>query len=340
MVRVELKGIAKATAKGRVYWYAWRGGPRLHGEPGSPEFVASYNAAIENLKATDGDRFHSVIAFCKAGPFKGLAPSTRSKWTPWLDRIGKYFGDLRTVQFERTDKIRPVIIKWRSQWSDKPRTADYGMQVLSWVLSNAVDPMGKISRNPCEGIKRLYASDRSAIIWTDADIMQLKATCPVEVSRAVDLAVHTGLRLGDLLRLSWSHVGENAITIATGKSNRRREALIPLYADLRAVLDRIPKRATTILTSSRNRPWTVNGFGTSFDRAKRAAGLMERNLHFHDLRGTAATKFYVSGIPERAIAEIMGWEEEQVHKIIRRYVGRNAATEALIRQLNTDGKGT
>ena len=35
MVRVNLKGIAKVTAKGRTYWYAWRGGPRLRGEPGS-----------------------------------------------------------------------------------------------------------------------------------------------------------------------------------------------------------------------------------------------------------------------------------------------------------------
>jgi integrase len=334
--RAEVKYV-EVTAKGRVYRYAWRGGPRLRGEPGSPEFMASYNEAIESLKATDTDKFHSVIANCKAGPFKGLAASTRSKWTPWLDRIGKYFGDLRTAQFERIDKIRPVIIRWRSQWTDKPRTADYGMQVLSWVLSHAVDPLGKISRNPCEGIKRLYSSDRSAIIWTDADIAHLKSTCPIEVAHAVDLAAHTGMRLGDLLRLSWSHIGDNAITITTGKSNHRREAIIPLYDDLRATLLRIPKRATTVLSSSRNRPWTVNGFGTSFDRAKRAAGLMERNLHFHDLRGTAATKFYLSKIPERVIAEIMGWEEEQVHKILRRYVGRNAATEEVIRQLNKPG---
>jgi hypothetical protein len=31
----------------------------------------------------------------------------------------------------------------------------------------------------------------------------------------------------------------------------------------------------------------------------------------------------------------MGWEEKHVAKIIRRYVGRTAATEALIRQINS-----
>jgi hypothetical protein len=45
MVKVELKGVAKVTSKRRTYWYAWRGGPRLRGEPGSPEFITSYHEA-------------------------------------------------------------------------------------------------------------------------------------------------------------------------------------------------------------------------------------------------------------------------------------------------------
>ena len=79
------------------------------------------------------------------------------------------------------------------------------------------------------------------------------------------------------------------------------------------------------------RPAVGKGFASSFSRAKKLAGLDE--LHFHDLRGTAATRFYTAGLSERVIAEIMGWEEEHVGKIIRRYVGRAAATRATIRQL-------
>jgi integrase len=185
------------------------------------------------------------------------------------------------------------------------------------------------------GIKRLYEANRSEIIWQDADIDQIKAACSLEVGYAVDLAAHTGLRLGDLLRLSWSHVGDDAIRVTTGKSKHRRTAVIPLYDALRGLLARIPRRATTVLTSTKARPWTVNGFGTAFDRAKNAAGLRERDLHFHDLRGTAATRFYIAGIEARVITEIMGWEERQVDKILRRYVGQNVATEALLRKLNS-----
>jgi integrase len=213
------------------------------------------------------------------------------------------------------------------------------MQVLSRVLSHAVDPLGKIAGNPCEGIRQLYSGDRAEIIWTEADIAALKKECPAEIARAVDLASHTGLRLGDLLRLCWSHVDEDAITLASGKSRGRREAIIPLYDGLREVLARIPKHSTTILTNHCRRPWKPNGFGTAFNRAKIRAGMNKRNLHFHDLRGTAATRFYVAGLSNRVIAEILAWSEEQVERIIRRYVDRTAATKAAIRQLNEAQKG-
>jgi integrase len=221
------------------------------------------------------------------------------------------------------------------------------MQVLSRVLAYAVDPLGKIASNAWEGVKRLYNADRSEIIWTDADIAEFKRTggsrkigavqelpCSAELAFAIDLAAYTGLRLGDLIRVAWSHLGEHAIVLRTGKSRQRKEAIIPLYNELRAVLARIPKRATTLLTSGRSQPWTANGLSSAVQRAKQAAGWQQRDLHFHDLRGTAATKFYVAGLPVRVIAEIMGWEEEHVEKIIHRYVGRTAAIKATIEQLN------
>ena len=50
MVRMTLRGVNSTTKKlangtRRTYWYAWKGGPPLCGEPGTPEFIASYNEA-------------------------------------------------------------------------------------------------------------------------------------------------------------------------------------------------------------------------------------------------------------------------------------------------------
>lgn len=342
MVTVKLKGVHTVNAKGKAYYYAWRGGPKILGEPGSPQFMASYQEAMDSRNVPDNARFRSIVILYKSSPdYKKLADSTKRNWSRWLDRIADHFGDTRIAQFDRPQKIRPIIRQWRAKYADTPRTADYGMQVLSRVLSYAVDPAAKISTNPCDGIKQLYSNDRAAIIWTDEDIAQLKGarsktgklTCAEELGFAVDLAAHTGLRVSDLVRLSWSHVQSDMIAITTGKSNHKREAIIPLYDDLADLLKRIPKRSTCILTSSRGKPWTSDGLASSFHTAKQDSGMGDRNLHFHDLRGTAATKFYTAGIPERAIAEIMGWEEDDVAKIIRRYVDRTAATKAIIKQI-------
>jgi hypothetical protein len=69
-MRVVLKGIdsaRKRLADGsfRLYYYAWRGGPRLDGEPGSAEFVASYNRAIAT-RPTKGTRSHTIEALVDA----------------------------------------------------------------------------------------------------------------------------------------------------------------------------------------------------------------------------------------------------------------------------------
>jgi hypothetical protein len=83
MVRIDLKGIAKVNSKGRTYYYAWRGGPRLRGE-----FMASYNEAIESRRTPDAARFRSLVTLYKAsGDYKALADSTKRNWSRWLDRI-------------------------------------------------------------------------------------------------------------------------------------------------------------------------------------------------------------------------------------------------------------
>ncbi len=180
MAMVELKGLHTVKTKGKTYHYAWRGGPAVKATPGTPAFQAAYNEAIANRIAPDGKRFKSAVVLYKASEaYQELAASTRRNWSPWLDRITDHFGELSIAQFGRTEKIRPAIRKWRAKYADKPRTADYGMQVLSRVLAYCVDPLGKIGSNPCEGIKQLYSASRSEIIWTDADIEHLKKSCSV-----------------------------------------------------------------------------------------------------------------------------------------------------------------
>ena len=318
MTKIALKGINKVKVKGQFYYYLGRGrgAVRLKGEPGSPEFLESYQAARTPAQVLDKRRLKAWINLYREEKFGDLALSTQRVWRRWLDEIEDYFGGLSVQLFDRP-QIRRDITKWRDQWKKTPRTADLAKQVLSRVLGYLVE-QGELASNPCLAIPNLYHANRADKIWTNEDLAALLKVASPEVGWAARLAVLTGLRLGDLLRVRWEHVGAKYIVMPTSKSGNRRNARIPIYPELEELLAEIPKRAPTILTSSDKQPW--KGFGSSWDKTMKRAGLGSSGLHFHDLRGTAATMFFKALRKPEFVAEIMGWSPNKVDRIIARYV--------------------
>jgi len=200
MTSVVLKGLHRVRSGDRTYYYAWRGGPRIDAEPGSPEFIGRFLELTRKLPPSD--KIHGLVSAYRGSPaWTDLAVSTRTTWAPWLDRIRDDLGAMSIKTFDKPE-VRPVITRWRNRRKDRPRAADTGKQVLSAVLSFAVAE-GKLSANPCFGIPNLYSSDRSEIIWTQDDIDRFLLTSGPEIGWALRLAALTGLRQGDLLRLEW-----------------------------------------------------------------------------------------------------------------------------------------
>ncbi|MGB7827927.1 MAG: integrase, partial [Pseudolabrys sp.] len=98
-MRIRLTGLNRVTkrladGKTRVYWYAWKGGPPLRGEPGSAEFVASYNEAVAQ-KATPptGVLLALLFRFQESAEFQfGISPRTRRDYIKQIKRIERAFG--------------------------------------------------------------------------------------------------------------------------------------------------------------------------------------------------------------------------------------------------------
>lgn len=339
MARIKIKSAYRVTAKGHEYWYAWRGAgaPRLFSEPGSDAFIRELSDALASRITADNSKISGLIARYKADDeFKGLADSTRKNWTRWLDRIRDHFGSLSIRQFDRPS-IRVEIRKWHRSYKDTPRWADYGLQVLSALLSFAAGE-GLIQANPCKGseIPRLYDSDRADKIWTQDELNTLRKHASTDVFRAAQLGALTGLRQSDLLSLTWPQVTDLAIERPTRKSRRRKKrpkiALVPLYGELRAFLSTLPRTGQTVLTNTRGKQWRA--FGSSWNKAMHAAGLHDRDLHFHDLRGTAATRMFMANLTIREIAEILAWSEDRVERLIDRYVKRDEILRDRIRRID------
>lgn len=218
-VTVKLKHVHKVRSKGRIYYYAWRGGPRLQGEPGTPDFMSSYQEAWDHKKNSiqNGTLDALVVRYRESADFRNLRPLTRRDMTKALDRVRKEFGAMDLTAFEDI-RMRQAILEWRDEWANKPRTADYMVGTLRRVLSFGKD-RGLLGRNIAERIKPLYSVNRSHIIWTEAEIDKLCRLASPEIEAAVRLASLTGLRRGDLLKLPWNAIGEKSIVWQTSKTD-------------------------------------------------------------------------------------------------------------------------
>jgi len=219
-------------------------------------------------------------------------------------------------------RARGKFKEWRDGMAAKPRKADLAWSVLARVLSVAKD-RGLIAVNVCERGGRLYEADRAEIIWLAGHIAAFCAVASPELQFALLLALWTGQRQGDLIRLAWSQY--DGTHIRQGKTKAR--VLIPVGAPLKIVLDaRRPEKAEgPILRNSFGGPWTSDGSRASWGKAFERAKLGDADLHFHDLRGTAVTRLALSGCTTPQIAAITGHSPRDVDEILKaHYLGGQA----------------
>lgn len=332
-LRVTLKGVhtvRRKLADGsvRVHRYAWRGGPRLEGEPGSMEFMASYNRAIESRKALPPESFAWLVArYKESRAHTSLTPKNRNQEGRLLDRALDEFATAPIRIFDDV-RMRKDIREWHERQAATPRQADLALGTLRKVLNFAMSD-GLIAHNPASGHAQLHKSNRAEIIWTESDLEAICAVASSELTSAILLSARAGISRTDLTKLSWKEVGQHDIEYRRTKTNSF--ACCPLYDEIQAIIASIPKRGPLVLTNTRGLPWTPDGLSTAFYKARKKAGL--EHLRFHDLRGTAVSFLYGQGLGDEEVAEIVGWEVKDVRSIKRRYVSREAVASALIARL-------
>lgn len=308
-------------SKGKLYGYLEVGSERIrvHGAQNSPEFNANLER-IRHQKKTQPLRTIAQLAaaFLKSESFSDYAESTKRQWRPWLiTRIPDELGMLRIRAFESPLSTK-TIRKWRSQRKQTPRTADFGLQVLSRVLSYAREE-GVIREHFCADVGHIYKGDRSDITWEDDEIEKLLEAAATHMRHAVELAHLTCLRQGDLLNLQWVNVKPHCIQVWTRKSGGRTLVEIPLYPSLKAFLGAIPRGGEYVLNTKRGEPWR-SGFGSSWNKLLKRAGIEGKT--FHDFRGTGATKLYEAGMSKDDIILLLGWSRRHADKVMNRYISR------------------
>lgn len=305
----------------RYYVYAWRGGPCIHFQDERPPIINHHILAKQQeAKATRygecENSFNALIrAYEEAPEFTRLAESTQVDYKLWLTRAAKQFGNTPLGAFEDR-RMRGDIITWRNLWQEQPRTADKATRIMGLVLGWGMEN-GWLKINIASGIKQLHSVDRADLIWEKQHWEQIySADIPAHLMDVLKVNSWTGLRLSDLCRLDWGHVGPKAIVMITQKKKSR--AVIPILPELRAWLDAIPEddRHGSVLKNSRGKAWTPSGLESVWQKKKPEG--FDRTIH--DIRGTFCTMLIMKGLTDDQTAMIMGWKAKRVSEIRARYV--------------------
>lgn len=309
-MRVRLKGLHSAgatLADGRrvVYWYAWRGGPRLPGQPGSPEFIAAHAEALRGEARSYGATLGGLLDRFQDSREFPTNERTAADYRRHLDAVRREFGDMTLSDLEARGS-RGLFLEWREEIANErgARTADYVFAILARALSWAVD-REILSRNPCARAGRLHDATRREFTWSLPEEQSILAETDGGLRLAILLALWTAQRQGDILKLAWSAYDGQSLLFRQGKTKMRLR--LPVAGPLKTALDQAfeTKTSPIIVTGSRgSRPYTSDGFRASFDAARQRAGL--GHLNFHDFRGTFATRASEAGATKAETRAITG----------------------------------
>ena len=305
--------------KGTGFWSSNERFPR------SAEFFAAYGQAIEAAKpkAVIQTNADVVAEYLASVSFRKKKPRTQSDYRRWLNRFVHEFGPDDIAMWEVPASKRELN-KWREAWIHSPKQYDYCGTVVTLFLNWAADN-GYLASNACRGFEKLYEVDRADIVWAPSEITKIVEICPDWVARLLIAATETGLRAGDLIRLSRNQIEQTPsgrrIRIRTNK--RGMPAFIPVTEKMADVIDATPQDQLLILTNASGQALTEHRASEGLRQWRDKAGLSPDKIGYaprlNDARGTAATRLLRAGLSLAQISACMGWSIRTAALMIERY---------------------
>lgn len=233
----------------------------IPGDPMLTEIMGLYLTHAETLRSPETAKYHAL----RAGP--------------WCD--GKRASEVEQVVAKMTADMRGHYAA---------ATINRSIGAIKTALRIAFrdrliteDLSSRIGRMPEHNQRHIYLS-----------IEQVKALadeCSEQVRAAVWIALLTGCRRGEILKLQPGDINGDRLRIIAGNTKTLRERTIPIVPAVRPWLEHIPLQIN------------FEGLKTGFVRARKKAGL---DVNFHDLRHSCASLLINMGTPLEVVRDILG----------------------------------
>lgn len=213
-----------------------------------------------------------------------LAPRTRKDYVAHIKILRQHFGPRVAAELVPRD-FRDFMDVKRGRIHRNRSIA-----VLSAAFTYAVRRLYVLDRNVLRDVARHESSPRTRYV-TDAEYESFKAFVSLRIKLAMDLALLTGQRQGDILSLRWDQIQDMAIVVRQGKTGKR--LAIAITPAVEAVLDKcwqLANRGEYVIGNKAGAMYTSEGFRAGWQRfMRRWVKLGNTRFTFHDLRAKSAS---------------------------------------------------
>lgn len=245
----------------------------------------------------------------------------------------------RSLAKYKMASLTPMLVaQYRDQRLAKVSggTVNRELTIISAAINHARREWGVHIQNPVALVSRAKANPSRQRRFEDGEEERLLDALEVQprssqgrfqgmqciwVKPLVILAIESGMRRGELLKLEWRYVDlkKRVLYLPFTKNGEGRG--IPLSTRAVAVLSELPRAIC-----GRVFPITADALKKSFGRACERAGL--EDFHFHDLRHEAISRLFEKGLSLPEVASISG---HKTWEMLKRYTHLQA--EKLVSKL-------
>lgn len=319
----------------RNWWHVLRGSSRRHKIGNYPEMslAEAVQAAHIRLSGVEPDTVPGRRTLAELIDHYEANYRTRTKRRRVSSQSGDrlYLAELRrNLGSKRLDRLKPDDIRsYLERWNGKPYAQNRALQRVRAMFRWASDIDWFEGKPPTRGLALNRERPRNRRLTTsevDALIECMRRYESAGCGLAVELASIYGLRIGEVLSITWDDVSSDALTIADGKNGEAHT--VPLVTRARNILDQM--RGTSSIWVFPGRRGKNLGYRAVYDAWRRCTiRLGIERAQLRDLRHHRATELLNAKIPARTVAAITGHKDLRVLRTTYHDVTLDDARQAL-----------
>ena len=274
----------------------------------------AFQKRMEALKArAEGEPILKDITLSELwGRYLEWAKGNKKTWKKDLEHyrnaLAQYFGE-KTLVKRITVKDVEGFKQFRLSQGDKPATVNRRLACLKTMINkgklwglvrgdNPVSLAGMLPENNLD-VARFLSRE---------EVRKILKNCNPRSKPIIAFMLSTGLRVGNVLGLTWDMVDMEMGVIHLPKTKSGRPLTVPLNRSARNILEALPRHEESpyVFTKPDGSPMTYKILHDDFQKACKRAGI-NPPPRLHDLRHSWASWMVAAGVPTPLVQIMGGW---------------------------------